>query len=147
MEAVQAVGKIVQGIGAYRAGQQNKKALEAGAWEEIRTGNAEELRIRDTARAQMGEQIAAQFGNGMLGGTGSALDALQMSQVNAALDALTVRRERQARAENMRAQGRMAAEQGKFALVSSVLQAGGDAYGMNKDWAAARSGSSVGRGT
>ncbi len=144
--ALQAVGSLVQGVGAYKAGQANKRAAYAQALEEERTGNAEELRVRDAGRAAIGAQIAGQFGNGFQGGSGSALDALTESQVNAALDALTIRRDAAGKARSLRAQGDQASSQGKFALASSILGAGSAIAGGKSDWAAAKRGTSGGAG-
>jgi hypothetical protein len=129
-----------KGIAGMNAGQQNKRALFGQAREELIAGNEQQLRIRDAARIAMGEQVAAQSSNGFFGGTGSAIDALRESQINAALDALTVRREAEAKARSLRAQGRQASQQGKFALVESIIGTGSQLLGQKSDWAAARSG-------
>lgn len=133
-------GKLVQGVGALKAGNANRRALYGQAREVESTAAAQELRIRDTARKAIGEQVAAQFGNGMLGGTGSALDALAESQVNAMLDVLQVRRESTAKAMSLRAQGDQARTEGRFALASSILGAASSAAGMGDDWAQAKRG-------
>lgn len=141
-EAVQAVGHIVQGVGGYVAGKQNKRALYGQANEEEQAGAAQELRIREEARMAIGQQLSAQFANGMQGGSGSSLDALTQSQINMALDALRVRRDATAKARALRAEGRMAATQGKFALVSGLFQAGSAVTKNSADWAQARTGTS-----
>lgn len=141
-DAVQAVGHIIQGVGGYVAGQQNKRALYQQAGEEEQAGVAAETRIRETARAEIGQQVAAQFSNGMMGGTGSALDSLTQSQINAALDALNVRRDTAAKAKALRQQGKMASTAGKFALAAGLFQAGSSVANNSSDWAAARTGTS-----
>lgn len=139
--ALQAVGSIVQGVGAYEAGRQNKRsAYEAATQEEIQ-GVSEEARMRDAARLAIGAQLGGQFSNGFQGGTGSALDALQQSQINAALDALTIRRDATSRARSARAAGDQAMDQGKYALAASLIGAGASAMGQRSDWAAVRTGS------
>lgn len=140
---IAAAGSIVKGVAGYQAGRKNKKALFGQALEEERAGVAEEARIRDAARQAMGEQVSAQFSNGFFGGTGSALDALQQSQINAALDTLNIRREAAGKARSLRAQGRQAATQGKFALVEGLLGAGSSIAGMSSDWASAKSGTTT----
>lgn len=139
-EAFSAVGSLVKGIGGFAAGQANAKALHAAAKEEGIAGAAQEAQIREVARKAIGEQVAGQFSNGFQGGTGSALDALHESAVNAAIDAMRVRREASLRAENLRKQGHQAAVQSWFDLASGLLGAGSSVQGMKADWAAARSG-------
>ncbi len=140
MQAIQAVGSIVQGVGAYQAGIYNKHAAYGAAQEEELAGEAEGTRIREQARQQIGEQLAAQYSNGMMGGSGSALDALSESQINATLDAMMVHRDAAMKARSLRARGNQAKTEGTFALISGVLQAGGQAYKQSEDWAAARRG-------
>lgn len=123
---------------SYIAGKQNKKALYAQSREELAAGAAKELRIRETARKAIGEQVAAQFSNGFLGGTGSALEALTESQVNATLDALQVRREASARAQGLRSEGDMRARQGTLDAVGALVGTASAISGMQADWAAVR---------
>ena len=139
-EAASVVGNVVKGIGSFAAGQANAKALHAQAKEEGIAGAAQEAQIREISRKAMGEQVAGQFSNGFQGGTGSALDALHESAVNAAIDAMRVRREATLKAENLHKQGHQAAVQSWFDLASGLLGAGSSAAGMKSDWAAARSG-------
>jgi hypothetical protein len=140
MEAVQAVGNIVQGIGGYQAGLYNKRVNYAQAQEEEMAGEAEAGRLREQARAAIGEQLAAQFSGGLEGGTGSAIDNLAQSQINATLDAMQLHRDAAMKARSLRAKGDQAKTEGTFALISGVLQAGGKAYSAQQDWAAARRG-------
>jgi hypothetical protein len=86
---MQAAGQIIGGVASYEAGKFNRATANTEAIEIERYGAQEELRVRDAARQAIGNQVAAQGANGFQQGTGSALDALQESQVNAALDALT----------------------------------------------------------
>jgi hypothetical protein len=141
-EAMAIGGNIVKGVGSFFAGQSNAKALRAASREELIAGAAQEAQIREVARKAIGEQVAGQFSNGFQGGTGSALDALRESAVNAAIDAMRVRREASLRAENLRKQGHQAAVQSWFDLASGLLGAGSNAQGMKADWAAARQGQS-----
>lgn len=139
-DAASVAGNIVKGVGAFAAGQANARALHAAAKEEGIAGAAQEAQIREVSRKAIGEQVAGQFSNGFQGGTGSALDALHESAVNAAIDAMRVRREASLRAENLRKQGHHAAVQSWFDLASGILQAGTSWAAMKSDWAAARSG-------
>lgn len=146
-EFIQAAGKLVQGVGSYAASRSQRKTLRRGAREEEAFGAAQELRIRDAARAAMGDQVAAQFGNGMQGGSGSALDGLFQSSVNAALDRLSVRADAANKARALRAQGKQAATAGKFALVEGLLGAGSAVASGQSDWADARRGSTPSGGS
>lgn len=136
-----AVGSsVMKGVAGYEAGRKNRNNAYAQAREQENLGVATEARIRDGARMQMGDQIAAQFSNGFMGGSGSALDALTQSQINAAMDALNVRREAASKAASLRASGDMAMSEGRMALVGSLFDAGSSIVGMKSDWAAAKSG-------
>ncbi len=138
--AASAVGSIVQGVGGLLQGNANSKALKRQSREELASGVAEEARVRDAARATMGDQIAAQFSNGFQGGTGSALDALRESKVNAALDALEIRRQAIGKARALTTQAKQAKTEGRFALLSGILQAGSTVARQQTDWADARRG-------
>lgn len=133
-------GKLVKGVGAMKAGKANKRAMFAQAREAENVGETNVLRIRDEARKAIGQQAAAQSSNGFLGDTGSAIDALSESQINAALDALTVRRDAAMKAQSYRAEGKQAQKRGNYALAESMLGAASSAAGMADDWAQARRG-------
>lgn len=136
-------GQIVSGIGANRAGQYNQRAMEATALDEERDGAAQELRIREAARAAIGQQVAAQGANGFQQGTGSAIDALAESQVNAVLDAMTVRRQAASAARSSRMKGEIAAAEGKQALIAGLFGAGSRIVSHQSDWATARAGTTA----
>ncbi len=135
-----AAGSLLQGVGGYKAGKFNAQQLEQAALQAERDGVAEVAAVRSSARAAIGQQVAAQFSNGFEGGSGSALDALTESQINAALDALTVRRQAQAKAQSLRAQGALARMQGRNALLQGMFGAGSTIIAQRADWAAARRG-------
>lgn len=139
-EGLQAAGNVINGVGQYEAGKYNAKVANTQAIELERSGAAEEERTREAARMQMGQQVAAQAGGGFQLGTGSALDALTQSQINASFDALTIRREAAGRARAQRISGAIAKSQGENALVSGMLGAATTIANSNSDWAAARSG-------
>jgi len=131
-------GKAFEGFGALSAGNYNRDAYEEQAQDELRTSNAQALIVRDRARKAIGEQAAAQGSNGFQVGTGTALDALHESQVNAALDVLEVQRQGQARANAYRTRGAIEATKGRNALVGALLGGAKDIYAMNQDWASAK---------
>ncbi len=135
-----AAGSVVQGIGGFMAGQANKKRAFAQAKEEVRASNEQETEIRKDFRRKIGAQLAAQFGNGMEGGSGTALAALRESQLEAALDVMTTRRMGASRAAALRSQGKAEERQGYFSLASGLLGAGSSVHSQQVDWAQARSG-------
>lgn len=105
VEAVQAVGNMVGGMASYENGKYNRDLSNTMATEAERDGAVSESRVRDAARMAIGQQVAAQGANGFQQGTGSAIDALTQSQINATLDALTIRRQAASRARGLRIQG------------------------------------------
>lgn len=139
-----AAGPIIEGIGRYKAGRANARALEAQAVEEANAGAAQELDLRKQAREAIGQQVAAQFSGGFMGGTGSALDSLRESQINAALDVLRIQREGQVKVQTLKKQAGVQRSQAGFALASGLIGGASAALGMKSDWAAARSGTSAG---
>lgn len=116
-------GSLVQGIGGYQAGRANRDTANVNAINAEREGAAEELRVRRNARLVMGRQSAAQAESGFMPGTGSSLDELEASAINAELDVMDVRRQARGRADAYRAQGRTAMAEGKMALVSGLFGA------------------------
>jgi hypothetical protein len=146
MEAMQAAGQVVGGVASYESGKFNRGMNRVEAVELERGGVAEEARVREAARAAIGQQLAAQGGNGFQMGAGSALDALTQSQVDAALDALTIRREAAGRARAARIGGDIAYAAGSNALVQGMMGAAASVHSARSDWAAARQGSTAPRG-
>lgn len=133
-------GKLVQGVGGLLAGNKAKKRAFAQAREEELSANEEERESRISARRAIGSQLAAQWGNGLEGGTGSALDALRESQIEAALDAAEIRRQGTAKGASLRAEGKAAQAEGRFGMASAMLGAA-SGYGKDKsDWAQAHKG-------
>lgn len=144
--ALAIAGPVMQGVGGLLAGQSNKKRAFAQAKEEMRASGEEEREVRAAARKQIGEQLAAQFSNGMMGGSGSAIDAIRESQLNAALDARELRRRGLSKSDALKSQGRAAMREGYFALAGGMLGAATGAMKQGSDWAQARSGTSGGGG-
>ncbi|WP_374414290.1 hypothetical protein [Novosphingobium colocasiae] len=143
-EVAAVAGPLLQGIGGFVSSRQQSNALKRQAREEQNAGAAQSLRIREQARKVIGEQLAAQSSNGFEGGTGSALDALTESQVNAALDAMTVIRDAGTKAQALRYEAKMKRTEGWFALANGVLGAGSSVSGMKDDWAQAGMGQQAG---
>lgn len=144
--AAKIAGSLIKGVGAFQAGRRQKAMDFQQALEEEGAGEAEVLRLREQARQAIGGQLAAQWSNGMEGGTGSAIDSLRESQINAALDQMLVRRDAAMKARSLREHGKQAKREGTMALISSGLDMVGDAAGMQSDWAAAKRGTTKGGG-
>lgn len=144
---VLAIGSsLIQGVGGMMAGQSNKKRLFAQADEEIGAAQAQERELRRDARRTIGAQLAAQWGNGFEGGSGTALDAVRESELEAVLDAREIRRQGVARYNSLRKQGKQEAREGAFSLASSMVGAASSFGQMKSDWAQARTGSSSASG-
>jgi len=137
---MQIAGQVIGAIGTYRQGVWQKKQDYANALAVEQAGSAQEARVRDAAREATGNQIAGQFANGMQGGTGSAIDAVNQSLVNGALDALTIRQGAAAKADTLRTEGNVAKTTSVFNTMTALLGAGSSAVKMNSDWAAASRG-------
>lgn len=139
-QAMQMAGNVIGGIASYESGKYNRSMSRTEAVEQERAGTVEESRIREAARAAIGEQLAAQGANGFQQGTGSAIDALTQSQINATLDALTVRQSAAAKARAARVQGDIAYASGSNALMQGLLGGASSAVATRADWASARAG-------
>ena len=137
---IAAAGALAQGVGGFMAGNADKAAAYGQAHEEELAAASQVRASREDARSRIGELLAAQNSNGLEGGSGTALDALRESQVNAALDAMELRRQGDLKARSLRTQGDSRQREGRFALLSGVLGAGSQYLGMKHDWAQARSG-------
>lgn len=131
-------GKLVQGVGGLIAGNKAKKRAFAAARDEELSANEQERQQRIDARRAIGAQLAAQFGNGMEGGTGTAVDALRESQIEAALDAAEIRRQGTAKAASLRAEGKAAQAQGRWGMAGAMLSAASSIGEAKSDWAQAK---------
>ena len=140
VQAVQAAGSLISCVASYETGKYNRDLSNTMATEAERDGAVTEGRVRDAARQAIGQQVAAQGANGFQQGTGSAIDALTQSQINATLDALTVRRQAAAKARGLRIQGAQAYSAGANALTQGMF--GAAAHGV--DWANSNKGQSGG---
>ncbi len=137
-------GSLVQGVGGLMAGESRRDAAYAQAQEERRAAAADIRQVREEARSAIGEQLASQVGNGLEGGSGTALDALRQSQIEAALDVMELRRQGIGRSRALEREGDLARREGRFALLSGVLGAGSKYLGQQSDWAQARDGAGEG---
>lgn len=138
LAALSIAGNLVQGVSSWRAGMANANALNAGADGVLRQGAAQESDVRYQSRKAIGAQAAAQWSNGFMGGTGSALDSVYESQVSAALDALRIRQGAQDQANSMNFQARLAREGAWFGLAGGLIGAAKAGAQQATDWGNAR---------
>ena len=131
-------GGLLKARSQNSAGNQQRGALYGQAQETDATAAMQELRLRDAAGKTIGEQRAAQAGNGFAGDSGSALDALRESQVNMAVDVLQLRRDATLRAKAMREEGDQRRAEGRMGAVATLLGTAASAWQMKGDWASAR---------
>lgn len=123
----QVAGDLIGAAGSYSAGRYNRKAAYASATAAEQQGSDQAQIIQRQARAAIGAQSAAQGESGFQQGSGSALDAIAQSQVNATLDAMTARTNAENLARQRRQQGDIAYAAGKNGMVSGLIKAGNDA--------------------
>lgn len=131
-----AAGNIVQGVAGSSAHRTNAKILKVNEENTLRQGVAEEAQVRDQARQVMGEQLAEQGASGFMVGTGSALDALRESGINAELDELNIRRTAKMKAQGYQVEAGMEKKAATMALLNGFIGAGkaigaGSDYGSN----------------
>lgn len=134
---IAAGAKIFSGVAGLAAGNANSRALKEQAVEEDRASLAQREQLRVDARRKIGAQFAA-LGEGGLEGAGSggtALDAVRESQIEAALDAIELRRQGNARSRALEYQAKQSRRQGRFALVEGLIGGGSDAFQISNDWA------------
>jgi hypothetical protein len=136
--ALAVTGSLVQGVAGLKAGNRNAKRAREQRDEELRSTAGEIRRVKDEQRSQIGELLAAQVSNGLEGGTGTALDALRQSQIEAAMDVMEMRRQGSLRARALEQQAKDSKREGRLALVQGVLGAGSSALKMRSDWAQER---------
>lgn len=130
-----AVGSLVQGIGAFASGQANRRTAEINARQEIEQGNEAAGQVYSDARQTIGRQLGAQAESGFVPGTGSALDSLRESSINAELDALRARRKAASAALASQRQGMLAAREGTFGLASGLVGAASSIAGHKANYA------------
>lgn len=136
--ALAIAGPLLGGIARKSAADENSRRLTAQAREERRAGVEERNRTRDDIRSAIGVQLAAQWSNGLEGGSGTALDALRQSQIEGALDVLEMRRQTESRARSMETEAKDQRRAGDFALLEGVIGAGSAYYKGRSDWAQER---------
>jgi hypothetical protein len=123
---VGAVGSIISGVGQYSAAKSQAQADRQNARLAVEQGQSEAALIRERARRLSGQSRAA-IGASGVDISGSFLDALEDSDINAELDAQTALWNRKLEASNYRARARQARASGPGALLGGILGAGSQA--------------------
>lgn len=137
------LGSLVQGVGGMQAANANAKIAKQNAHQELVEGAMEAQRIREAARAAMGRQVAAQAESGFVPGTGSALDSLEESAIQAEMDIMNVRRKAALGARAYMTQAAMDKAQGRMALVGGLFGAANAVAGHKADYAQLNNGYGV----
>jgi hypothetical protein len=140
---LQATGSLLKGVAGLNAGEYNAGVYYGQAQEQLIAGNQQATMLRDQAQQVIGEQAAGQYGSGFAGGTGTAVQSLEQSQINATLDMMNLRRDAQMKARSLVASGDAARTTGAFALAQGLIGAAGDVTKSVQDWAAARAGQTM----
>lgn len=136
---IAAGGALIKGIGGYEAGKFNAKVARYNQMIAASDNVAQQQQVRDAARAAMGDQIASQGASGLALGTGSALDALHQSAINAQLDAMELRRKGAIQKTDYDIQRFNAKAQGTAAFVGGIVDAASSAFSAGANYAAAGS--------
>ena len=131
--AVQAVGSVVSGIGQHQAAKSQASADKQNARLAEGQGQSEAAMIRERARRLSGQNRAA-IGASGVDISGSFLDALADSDINAELDAQTALWNRKAEASNYRARAAQSRRSGTGALFGGILGAGSQALSGYANW-------------
>jgi len=133
MAAVQAVGSIVSGVSQNAQAKSQARYAQANARLAEQQGESEAALVREKARRLSGQNRAA-IGASGVDISGSFLDALADSDINAELDAQTARWNSKVEARNYRAQAKGARAQGDSALVGGFFGAGTSTLQGYGDW-------------
>jgi hypothetical protein len=124
--SMKALPDLIEGASAHAAGKFNREVMRTNETNARRDGAAEAQRLRDTARLAIGRQAAGLAASGFDGASGSALDAIRESSLEAELEQLQVRRRAEQAAMGYRSQGQIAYAQGYNAMSAGVVS------GVNK---------------
>lgn len=134
------VGDMVAGVAEHEAGKFTRSVMNRNAIMRERDGTAEVTRVRDTARLQVGRQIAGLAASGFEL-SGSAFDAIKESLIESEMDALTLRRRASTEALAMRTQGDIAYAGGYNKMSGGIISGAAKIYdAATSNYAAAAGG-------
>ncbi|ARS27612.1 hypothetical protein [Sphingomonas sp. KC8] len=122
--ALQAAGPIMQGQADYKAGMANARAADANAQQAEVSGVMEEAEIRRRSRMAQGDAISEMGAGGIQLGTGTALEVLRESAINAEFDVLASRYTSSSQARAYRADASASRSAAKSARIGGFLRAG-----------------------
>lgn len=126
--AIAALAQWRKGVAGFEQGKYNAAVAKQNARIAEADGAAEQAAIRREARAAMGSAIAQQGASGIQLGTGSALDILNESALNAELNAMSARRVATIRGQGLRAEAKMYRRSATQALIGGAIGAGSEIY-------------------
>jgi hypothetical protein len=121
--AVQAVGSLVSGVSQYSQAKSQAVYAKANAGIAEQQAQSQAQAIREKARRLSGQNRAAMGASGV-DISGSFLDALADSDIDAELDARTALWNGKIEAMSQRGQARAAKARGESALVNGIFGAG-----------------------
>ncbi len=125
---IQAAAEWRKGVAGFEQSTYNARVAKQNARIAEADGAAEQAAIRREARAAMGSAIAQQGASGIQLGTGSALDVLNESALNAELNAMAARRVATIRGQGLRAEAKMHRRSATQALIGGAIGAGSEIY-------------------
>jgi hypothetical protein len=131
--AVSAAGSLVSGISQYGQGKSQARYADANAEIAEQQAGSQAAVIREKARRLSGQNRAA-IGASGVDISGSFLDALADSDIDAELDAQTALWNGKLEAMNQRGQAKAARSSARGALVGGVFGAGTSALAGYGDW-------------
>jgi hypothetical protein len=131
--AVSAAGSLVSGISQYGQGKSQARYADANAGIAEQQADSQAAVIREKARRLSGQNRAA-IGASGVDISGSFLDALADSDIDAELDAQTALWNGKLEAMNQRGQAKAARAVGTSALVGGIFGAGTSALSGYSNW-------------
>ncbi len=126
---IAAGGAVATGIAANNAGKANARVQEIMAADALSRGEADEASQRRITKSQLGKQRARFAASGAEVNTGSAAQIQADTAEFGELDALRIRNNAEREAFGLRSGAAISLSQGKNALLSGVLKAGGSLIG------------------
>lgn len=124
---LQVASSVMQAGSQAKALNYNAGIDKINAQQALQDGASQTNSIMDQARATQGSALEATAVNGVQVGTGSALDALRQTAINAQFNALNARAQAQGKANAYMADAAAKKDQANTALFSGLLGAGAKA--------------------
>lgn len=134
---------LMQAKSTSDAANYNASVDQTNSQQALETGAQTQVADLAKARAVEGDSLAASAANGVAVGTGSALDSIRQSAINAQFDVLNARNAATAKSNAYLADASAQKAKAKSAILSGLLGAGAKALGAG----ALGSGGSGGSGT